>query len=241
MNVYAFYEGSTEANVVKKVVEKVRRGVAITPPEARGKDQINHQLTSTLAPLLEEPQSTACLVLRDLDAHEDETPERIVQSLSNALRRMLSKRGFDVMPDLQPLAAYEHVFVWASAQPALRVALHIATYRWKAEFIKATIDDYILGLALEPAIAAALAESQHLLIDADRLVMKITQELPELMLQNGIQLVEAKDYVRLYAAVIKMHTAPPVFAEKTLSHASDAKIRATFAPLLAALDFLGEQ
>ncbi len=186
-----------------------------------------------------EKKPIRCLVLRDLDAHDGETPERIVQSLSDALRRMFAERGVQgVSPDLQPLSAHPNVFVWASAQPDIRVALHIADYCWNPAFSKATIDDYILGLALEPAIASELAKK--IAIDRDRLITKITEELPAFLSQNGIQLVEAKDYVRLYAAVIKADTLPPVFAEKTLSHADNdhAKISATFKPLLAAYAYL---
>jgi len=233
MKVYVFFEGKTE----EKVVNKVCSGISVTKKiDAQGKGGLHRKLADILTPLLEEPQPVACLVLRDLDTHEGETPERIVQSLNDALRRMFEQRGFQVSPDLQPLADHQNVFVWTSQQPAMRVALHIATYRWKPEFIKATIDDYMLGLALEPTIAAALAQSQRLVIEPDRLAAKITRELPDLLTQNGIQLVEAKDYVRLYAAVIKTHTSPAVFAEKVLEHAQETTIRQHFAALYAALD-----
>ena len=234
MTVHVFFEGSTEEKVIAKVCPTNTTKMI----QVNGKENINPKLRDTLGPLMgQEP--IRCLVLRDLDAHDGETPERIVQSLSDALRRMFEERGVQsVSPDLQQLPDHTNVFVWASAQPDIRVALHIADYRWKADFIKATIDDYILNLALEPDIARALA--QKIAIDPHRLIKKITEELPALLSRNDIQLVEAKDYVRLYAAVIKAHTSPPVFAQKTLSHADGDKIRATFAPLLAAYTYLGK-
>lgn len=232
MTVYVFFEGSTEEKVIAKVCPTNTTKMI----QVNGKENINPKLRDTLGPLMgQEP--IRCLVLRDLDAHDGETPERIVQSLSDALRRMFEERGVQsVSPGLQQLPAHKNVFVWASAQPDIRVALHIANYQWKEDFIKATIDDYILNLALEPDIARALA--QKIAIDPHRLIKKITEELPALLSRNDIQLVEAKDYVRLYAAVIKAHTSPPVFAQKTLSHADGDKIRATFAPLLAAYTYL---
>ena len=232
MTVYVFFEGKTEQEVVKKVLPEQVNDVPTC-----GKKDINKKLVQTLGPLLVEEKPIRCLVLRDLDAHDGETPERIVQSLSDALRCMFEERPVQgVSPDLQPLSAHPNVFVWASAQPDIRVALHIANYQWKEDFIKATIDDYILNLALEPDIARALAKK--IAIDPDRLITKITEELPALLSQNGIQLVEAKDYVRLYAAVIKAHTSPSVFAERTLSHADGDTISRTFAPLLAAYEYL---
>jgi hypothetical protein len=236
MTVHVFFEGTTE----ERVVGKVCREIAANKIRTGGKGGVNQRLVETLGPLVGQ-DPIRCLVLRDLDAHEGETEERIAQSLSDALRTMLNQRGVQTRPNLTPLADYTNVFVWASEQPDIRVALHIATYRWSPEFIKATIDDYILGLALDPAVAEKLAERQRMSIGPDQLIAKITQELPDLLGKNGIQLVEAKDYVRLYAAVIKAHTSPPVFAEKTLSHASDAEIKARFAPLFAALESLEER
>jgi hypothetical protein len=230
MKVYVFFEGKTE----EKVVNKVCSGMTVEKINAEGKEGLHRELAAILSPLLQEQQPVACLVLRDLDFHQGETEARIVQSLNDALRRMFEQRGFQVSPDLQPLADHQNVFVWTSQQPAMRVALHIATYQWHTDFIKATIDDYVLALALEPAIAGKL--TRKIKVAADTVIAKITQELPTLLHANGIKLEEAKDYVRLYAAVIKTHTSPAVFAEKVLEHAQETTIRKHFAALYAALD-----
>ncbi len=231
MNIYAFFEGSTEEEIIKKLFQGIEQ------IKAEGKGNINKKLADTLGPLVG-LQPSRSLILRDLDAHDGETIERIVQSVEDALRRMLQKRGVEISPELIPLANYDNVFVWFIAEPDIGVALHIATYRWQQNFIKATIDDYVLKLALQSQTAQALAQSQRLQIAADQLIAKVTHELPALLDSNGIPLVEAKDYVRLYAAVIKSHTSPPVFATKTLKHVEDVEIRNTFAALFAALDFL---
>lgn len=235
MTVYVFFEGATE----EKVVAKVCQAIAAQRIKANGRDNINPRLRETLGPLIGQAPIRA-LVLHDLDAHEGETPERIVQSLSNALRNLFDERDVPIGLNMRSLDNYQNVFVWSSIQPDVRIALHIATHRWNQSFVKATIDDYILGLALKPSIANALAQRQRLEIDPERLIKIVTKKIPALLRKNGIPLIEAKDYVRLYAAVIKAHTSPSVFAEKTLSHATYDQIRASFAPLLAALESLEE-
>jgi hypothetical protein len=69
-------------------------------------------------------------------------------------------------------------------------------------------------------------------------ISKIEHEIPSLLNRNGIPLLEAKDYVRLYAAVLQEHTSPPTFAKKTLAHAEPDDVREIFAPLLAAVEFV---
>jgi hypothetical protein len=231
MSVYLFFEGSTEETVIKHLFSDRKP----KPISARGKGGLNVTLISTLGPLVS-TQPIRCLVLRDLDAHEGETPQRLIQSLSDALSRMLTERTGAILPQFELLNSYDNVWTWSCEQPDIRVAFCLAAYRWKPEFIKATIDDYILALSLEPSIAARLAERVE--VSAETVIAKITQELPALLAANGIQLVESKDYVRLYAAVVKSHTSPAVFAQKVLSHISDEQMQHQFAALIAAMTFL---
>ena len=229
----SFSEGATEEKVLACLGKMLDEN--ITQINSRGKDQLNKKLTDTIGPLLGQ-QALRCLILRDLDAHEGETLERIVQSVTTALRRLFQQRGFDVTLALDLHPDYAHVFTLQINPPDLRLVLHIANFRWNEQFIKSTIDDYILALALEPNTVARLAEQSR--IPRDKLFYKITHEIPTLMRNNGILLTEAKDYVRLYAAVIRSHTSPPVFAEKTLAIAEEEAIRISFASLLTALEFL---
>jgi hypothetical protein len=60
-----------------------------------------------------------------------------------------------------------------------------------------------------------------------------------LLQQNGFPpLSEAKDYVRLYAAVLRMHTSPPVFAETVLANTDDSLLQQNFASIIAAIEAL---
>jgi hypothetical protein len=236
MSIHTFCEGKTEEKVLDHI-----RNLDLYPKmehcHGKGKSGINQRLVATIAPKIGKPETLRCLVMRDLDAHDGETIGTIVQSLTDALKRKLPERGMDVSSiALVPHPEWSHVFTLASTTPDFLLALHVAAHPWKDDFIKSTIDDCVLRLALDPVTAERLAGDLNL--EGSRLVRKITRELPRLLDENGIPLLEAKDYVRLYAAVVKSHTSPPVFAEKTMKRAEESTIREIFAPLLAAIDFI---
>jgi len=236
MAIHAFPEGQTEENILKKI-GKIDGEAFITCHPAKGKDNVNRKLTEIIGPKLLKSEPIRCLVLRDLDGHEGETVGTVRQSVADALRREFDRRGLHAAPmKLIRHADHDNVFTMATTDPDFRLALHIAVYKWKESFIKSTIDDYVLALALNRTTAERLADK--LALDGGGLIHKIEHELPDLLARNGIRLEEAKDYVRLYAAVIKTHTSPPVFASKTMANAEDGLIRAAFSPLLAAVDFL---
>ena len=237
MSIYVFVEGETEARVLKAIEEKMQLEMEIG--EGRGKHQINRDLVMKLGPILEKGDSIRCLVLRDLDAHTGETVETIVQSVRDTVNRMLQERvpGTPAVT-LSPLPDFPSVYALAISRPDFCLALHIATYRWREEFVKATIDDYVLLLAVQPTTAHALIAEKGWQVTADDVLRKVTAEIPDLLTANGIRLQEAKDYVRLYAAVIQEHTSPPVFAQKVIAHVDEGNWKSVFAPLLAAIQFL---
>jgi len=239
MSIYIFAEGKTEEWVLKGIEGRAIPGMNPLVASGRGKDQVNSQMVATLAPLLQSNDPIRCLVLRDLDEDAGETVAAIVQGVGDALRKMVQAR----MPEAPITTLAQHpdhasVHTLALSRPDLRLALHVAAYRWRAEFLKATIDDYVLSLAVQPATASALIAGKGWPTTADEVLRKVTMEIPSLLGQNGIPLQEAKDYVRLYAAVIQEHTSPPVFAARTLAHADEADLRRVFAPLLATIEFL---
>lgn len=236
---YVFAEGKTEEQVLKGIKRRLIPDLAlkVAPPE--GKDQLNRRMVATLAPLLQRDDPIRCLVLRDLDEDAGETVTAIVQGVNDAVRKMVQQRMPDSPPiTLSPHLAHASVYTLELPRPDLRLALHIATHRWRAEFVKATIDDYVLSLAALPATAGALIAGKGWPTTADQVLRKVTTEIPRLLAGNGIPLQEAKDYVRLYAAVIQEHTSPPVFAARTLAHADETDLQRVLAPLLAAIEFI---
>lgn len=234
MKVLVFVEGKTEEKVMSKLLKAFDFEFRII--DAGGKERLNQKLSDTLAPLLGQPLRV--LFLRDLD--NNETIPGLVQSAEHALQAIFDGRGFRISPVRNTLNHFNNVFVWHSNKLDFRVALHIATYRWNESFVNATIDDYVLALALEPAIATAIAQSQNLSVNGEALIKKVTEELPALLQRNGISLTEAKNYVRLYAAIVKAHTSPPVLAEKVLnrSEVNKDRLKDHFKSIFAALESL---
>ena len=260
-----FVEGKTETKVLEKLklIDPVKikqepggkddetawrardRANEVTiKQEPGGKDGINKRMIKVLGPKLgNEP--IRCLVMRDLDSHVGETSERIRSSVEHARRRMFDERGF--VSQNVSLTAYDrhdNVFTFQVTDPNIKVALHIATHRCLGHFIKSTVDDYVLDLALRDGTAESFLQKKknhdpNWTISADTLINKVRQEIPALLQKNGIPpLEEAKDYVQFYLAVLQMPTSPPIFAEKTMAHAQKSDIQEVFAPLLAAAQFL---
>ncbi len=237
MKVSAIVEGSTEEKVLEKLKGFI--GFTIEINRSDGKGQMDKTIRGKIGPLIN-LDSVRVLILRDLDLHDNETVNSLVQSTEGILQRIFAGRNPAIKPKLEPKGNPNNVYIWHPKGLDFRVALHVATYRWNDSFIKATIDDYVLALALEPNIATAIAQSQNLSVNGEALIKKVTEELPALLQRNGISLIEAKDYVRLYAAIVKAHTSPPVFAEKVLnlSEVNEQMLRNHFQSLFAALEFL---
>ncbi|NJO46290.1 MAG: hypothetical protein HC835_12015 [Oscillatoriales cyanobacterium RM2_1_1] len=239
MTILVFGEGSTEEKVCKKVAEL--SGYQAQYISCGGTGQLNTTVINRISPLLQEQEPVYCIILRDLDAHMGETQTSIFQSISDALQRGLNAIGVQVDTP-QMIQDSTHVNVYRLMMPDLkfRLAVHLATKRWHECFIKSTIDDYVLELALRQNTVIELAKKVS--IPPDRLIAKITEEIPALLRSNanGIDdLTEAKDYVRLYAAVVKSATSPAVFAERTMAKAQEADICEIFQPLIAAFEFVG--
>ncbi|GAB4156017.1 MAG: hypothetical protein Fur0021_23920 [Candidatus Promineifilaceae bacterium] len=179
--------------------------------------------------------------MRDIDTHE--TTENIRHSYQQAIQRILQELEEHDLPavEFRTLESHDNVYTLVLGQPNLRLALHLANNRWRETFIKTTIDDYVLTLSLHRETAVALINDKNgwSKVKPDEIIRKVTDEIPTLLANNNIPLREAKDYVRLYAAVMQLHTSPQVFAQKVLAHASPASIDKVFASLQAAVNFLG--
>lgn len=225
MSMKVFTEGKTEEIIVKKLDLPAEEIIS-----ADGKGNMNDKISNTLGPALG-LKPLRVLVMRDLDRHEGETAERLRQGSEQMLKKVLKNRNLDDSIQIEQMGP--NIFLFAKQEIDLRLCLHIADYQWSTSFIKSTIDDYVLAIALEPQIAQALAEKQKI-ADGPTLMKKITEELPQLLESNGILLYEAKDYIRLYAAILKMHTSPPVFTEKALANAEASLLQKHFSSLFAA-------
>lgn len=237
MSIYLFCEGQTEKNIVEKFA-----GLAVPDKDeakSRGKAQVNHQMAKTLGPILNQPKPIRALVMRDVD--REETPESIVRSVTGAVQRMLDQRGFPVTVQLQPHATYPNVYGLILVNLDLHLALHLSTYKWQETFVNATIDDYVLALALRETTTAALLRKKQWQTTPEQIIRKVTERIPALLQENGIPVREAKNYVHLYATVIQEDITTASMAGKIVANAINRDKQEIFAPLLAALDFLGAE
>ena len=245
--IHVLPEGRTEEKVIQKILHnqnyKVWQGERRGPREESplGKSQLNPKLRTLIGD--KHLVGVRCLLLRDLDAHDNETEQRIRQSIEVTIQNTLRELEYNSSQVvLSPLQGHTNVFTLVLSQPDIRLALHIATTSWQETFIKTTIDDYVLTLSLYEETVEALINSNGngwSDVQSGEIVRKITDEISTLLTKNHIPLREAKDFVRLYAAVMQLHTSPPVFAEKVLAHAESDHINTVFASLKAAIDFLG--
>jgi hypothetical protein len=242
------FEGTTEENALRGLCSEVRRdGTIVRPPICRhpikftnagGKNKIPVALESALELLSIRPDAIQkLLVLLDLD---DKVIDDCCRSIIGVVKRFASDAEFDLLSK-----EMNNVFTLRSGPSNLRLALHIASYRYQESFSIATTDDYVLDLAFREATAGKLLESckrSDWTITADKLVGKIRSEIPDLPRSNGIALLsEAKEYVKLYGAVLSLAVSPNFFAAKTLKHAKEEDIREVFAALIAAIEYLGSE
>jgi hypothetical protein len=242
MTILVFGEGSTEKEVCNGIAKRI--GFQLQYISPGGKGQLNATAINRIRPLLEEGEPVLCVILYDLDSHENKTEASILQSISGegGLKKIDSFRAIDIRSAIIQHSTHTNLHTISISMPDFNfhLAIHIATKKWSEDFIKSTIDDYVLELALRRETVNKLAKK--ISIPPERIFAKITQELPDLLKTNANgmnDLVEAKDYVRLYAAVLKLHTSPAVFAEKVMANADEQDIREVFGALIAAFEFVG--
>lgn len=234
------YEGQTEEKVCRKIAEILQLSDTDFT-SSNGKKNLHNLTRTKLRENLLKNQPFGLLILQDLDSHDEETEEKILQSQTDLLQRFFDERQITTDPfNFERNPTHPNVHTISIPDLDFCLVLHIATKRWHQNFIKSTIDDYVLELALRPDTVEKLAES--IPISPDKVIAKITQEIPDLLKANANgqdNLTEAKDYVRLYAAVLQLHTSPAVFAGKTMANAAEQDIRDVFQPLFTAFEFVG--
>lgn len=249
--IQAFPEGDTEDAVLTALCSTKQCSALIESrhkPGQSGEEQQNKKLALYLRDFFDRPDSShGCLrilIVRDQDQREIQS---VVDSVANILRGVGPKARLD--PRLQLVAHPHHdrVFV-APESPLLRLVLHVSgdpsIRRTFPAVCKLTMDDHVLGLALGPKTAQRMLAARCQLrqsLGADRLIAKVTREIPELLANNGMTpFVASKDHIRFYAALLGISTSPAVFAKTVLGSADPSELRTHFAALLAAVDALSD-
>ena len=250
-----FFEGWTEKEVLEtlKVIPRQQRD-----KDEGGKSKINDRIKNTLGPKLG-GETVRCLILRDLDSHVDETPTKIKQSVVACFKGLFRERSFDEkIVALTPHENFPNVFVFEATSPDIKVALHIAEYKYSEKFKNSTIDDYILNLALRDEtvqqliknkkdirrtefLDAMTGEDEATKFDqiAAAVIKKVTEEIPRLLQDNNFPaLKEAKQYLQFFSAITQEPKSPSVITKDIIKCASDKAKNEILAPLFAALKFI---
>lgn len=247
MRILVFGEGNAEENVcngLKKLTEFQFQYLS-----AKGNTRsVNTTFTSTISPFLQEEEKISYVILYDLDSHENKTEESILDSIlgKGGLQKIDKFRTINFRDFIIQNLNYSNLYTLLIPEINFRLAIHIANKRWKQNFEKSAIYDYVLKLALMPKTVTNLLANINkaktkINIPSSKIFDKITKEIPDLLKVNADgkdDLLEAKDYVRLYAAVLKLHTSPAVFAAKVMENADVQDIREVFGALIAAFEFV---
>lgn len=250
-----FFEGATERAVLEtlKIIPRQLRD-----KDEGGKSQINDRIINTLGPKLGGEQ-VRCLILRDLDSHVNETPAAIKQSVVDCFKGLFRERGFDGKTvALTPHDSFPNVFLFEAVTPDMKAALHIAEYRYAKHLKNATIDDYILNLALRTEtvqqliknkrdnrrkefLDAAVGDDDAAKISqiAAAVIKKVLEEIPRLLQENNFPaLKEAKQYLHIYSAVTQEHVSPAVITKDIIKNAATTDKEQVLASLFAAIQFI---
>jgi hypothetical protein len=257
------FEGKTEESVLEALTNDVTQGDKVvrnkictsklnpiivadkkTGKEKTGQDAIPEKIAEVLKDLPFQPDRILrVLVIWDQDSKNHSAR---CDSVLGVVRKFAKNARLEKLP------GYNNVYVLHDGPYNLRLTLYIASECWdpslqktaseQNEIQKTTTDDYVLKLALKDSIASSLLASKKKpdwKITTEKLIEKVTKEIPELLKQNGIPpLSDAKEYVRFYAALLSLPTSPAIFAAKTLAHADTSDIEEVFASLIAAIKHL---
>ena len=251
MEIEVLFEGTTEENVLRafsnEVVVTTEKGKPkqikqsgkifdhrLILTNVGGKDKMTAALESAIEFSKTDPEITKRIIVwLDLD------DKQIVDRCSSIIGVV---KKFANNPEFDPLPKRDNVFALRSGPGNLQLVLHIASHKYQKSFNIATTDDYVLDLACREATANGLLGScrrDDWTITTDKLIGKIKHEIPDLLQRNGLPLLpEAKEYVKLYGAVLSLAVSPNFFAAKTLKHANEDDIREVFAALIAAIEYL---
>lgn len=228
-----------------------------------GKDKINKRIKRLLGPKFG-GEKVRCLILRDLDLHDNETSAAIKQSVIDCFKNLFRERGFDEkLVVLNVHEKFPNLYLLEAKTPDIKVVLHIAENKYLANFKNSTIDDYILDLALRPETVQQLIADKRdirkkeffdclpVVADEDEatkiskiaqaIIKKVVEEIPELLRKNNFpEIKEAKQYLQFYAAIAREPKSPPVIAKDIIKFASEKDKQQVLASLLAAIQFISE-
>lgn len=236
-----FLKGKTEINIIKtlKSFEFLHFKDCI---EYENSGKFKEKIYKSLKPVAGEP--ITMVILRDLD---QVSIESVVQSTEDALKNVYT----EIPVKFVKHEKYPNIFFYMHEDAEIKIVLHIAekcSIDGLPEFKNCTTDEYVLDLALRPETIFNLTEFKEIRkenshLNPEEIQNKIISEIPNILRKNGIDLVEAKDFVNLYILVLQLDGAKMRYADlpgKVIEHAHDGDIEEVFESWIAAFNIFGE-
>ncbi|MBL9044311.1 MAG: hypothetical protein JNM83_22060 [Myxococcales bacterium] len=238
-----FAEGATEKAVVDRLADRMllpKKQLEVVDCGGQGSQPqlLRDNIDSFLKSQRDLPESVrGCLRILVLRDQDDGAIDSVVTSVQDVLR--------PYFPDVVLAPHPQHDRVFRSLdQPSLRAAVYVSGDAGINQYFpavsKRTMDDCLLLLALGMETAKKMLDPSRQL-GADRLIAKVTREIPDLLAQNGMTpFVASKDHLRFYSALLGISTSPASFARNVIAYADLPSLRSHFAGLLAAVDALSD-
>ena len=237
-----FLEGKTEINTIEtlKSLEIIRFGDYI---EYKNSGKFKEKIYKSLDAVAGEPINM--VVLRDLDSGV--SIESVVQSTEDALKKVYT----EIPVKFVKHEKYPNIFFYIHEDAEIKIVLHIAekcSIDGLPEFKNCTTDDYVLDLALRPETIFNLKEFKEIKkknsdLTPGEIQNKIISEIPDLLKKNGINLIEAKNFVNLYILVLQLDGAKMRYAHlpgKVITHAENEDIKEVFESWIVAFNIFSE-
>ncbi len=244
-----FSEGKTEKEIFTQFAKRIFTDVEFQERGGGGVDEMLKSLQQRIKSQVELQTETTellnILVVRDCDKHLKQTIEFVRDNTLEYIQPYFQNAVF------QADTTHQNIFNLQIEAPTLKLVLHVADKKYMSDFIKTTVDDYVLDLALRLPTIKILLDKKKVegerqkpkrdwqAVTEDGILNKVKSEIPALLLSNKIPpVIEAKELLRIYATVFQEHVSPAVIAGKLLANAEEKDIREVFAPLIAATQLL---
>lgn len=248
-HVQAFPEGQTEEAVLRGLARFDARFGAVQSRRCQGETNLGPTLDSYLKEerdiVSSDRGALKLLVVRDQD---ERAISAVGESVQHFVRRHVEPFQFEPHPAHPRLLSASTRFLGTETPRTLRIALFVSgdpdIQTIFPHVTKFTMDDHLLRLALLPQTAQKMLQMPSTAqsgLDADKLIAKVTKEIPALLAANGMNpFGQSKHHVRFYTALLGQTISVGPFAEKVLTKVEPTDIRTHLAALFAAMDWLSQ-
>lgn len=243
--IVVFCEGKTEVNTLNELKKQgfISFGAFNTAPS----QEFAKKVAYFMGPQIQQQIPVRLISLRDLDAGK--TMDDVVGSTEGGIRKAIQRTEFKGKRiKLSPHRDFPNVFILEMDKPNLRIALQVSVDRnlpGFPPFTKHTTDDYVLDLSMREQTIENLpeykeAKEENPTLSCVEIREKILNEIYRLLKRNGFHFKEAKDFVDLYIATLRLGHGITYanLPGKVIHHANDHDVKEVFESWIAAFHFV---